>query len=153
MISKSVDYVKKLAKGELTFSIDNKICNRQDELGDLNKSLVNLKTTLNDLIRDISHYTSNLKSNSEELNNMSESYSHTTSQINLLSLNASIEAARAGEAGRGFTVVADELLLFHRIPFSIQAAYHIFFFLKSYRSPYYAQFINGLFFDYAHITL
>lgn len=45
----------------------------------------------------------------EEIDVLSESIMNITSQTNLLALNAAIEAARAGEAGRGFSVVADEI--------------------------------------------
>jgi methyl-accepting chemotaxis protein len=45
----------------------------------------------------------------EQVNTLTEEILSISSQTNLLALNASIEAARAGEAGRGFSVVADEI--------------------------------------------
>ena len=45
----------------------------------------------------------------KQISVLSESIIHIISQTNLLSLNATIEAARAGQAGKGFTVVADEI--------------------------------------------
>lgn len=52
---------------------------------------------------------SNLSTKSNEIGKVVEFINGITEEINLLSLNASIEAARAGDAGRGFTVVANEV--------------------------------------------
>ncbi len=45
----------------------------------------------------------------QKIGNSSKLISGIAAQTNLLALNSSIEAARAGEAGRGFSVVADEI--------------------------------------------
>ncbi len=58
---------------------------------------------------DVNKVIINTNESAEKIENASKMIKSIAEQTNLLALNAAIEAARAGEAGRGFSIVADEI--------------------------------------------
>jgi methyl-accepting chemotaxis protein len=64
---------------------------------------------LEEIVHALNETFAELTKTIEETNTFTGTIKQISGQTNLLALNASIEAARAGEAGRGFSVVAEEI--------------------------------------------
>lgn len=116
-ISEGVDDVNKLAREienieELANNM-NKLSSKTNNLSKEGLTHMNILTErteeANKSSIDMAEAMGDMNKVTAEIGIITDAINGISAQTNLLALNAAIEAARAGEAGRGFSVVADEI--------------------------------------------
>lgn len=99
-INENVQHCVDMSKQAFEVSAGN-----ESSLRDSSARIQELKSSLDTALQNVG----SLDGMARSIDNISGTIQGISEQTNLLALNAAIEAARAGEAGRGFSVVADEV--------------------------------------------
>ena len=99
-VTSNVEEINQLAENTMQRSKEGVVCIRE-----LGVCIQNVNEIQERTGQDVKLLTER----SNEIGSISQTIQGIAEQTNLLALNASIEAARAGEAGRGFSVVAEEI--------------------------------------------
>ena len=80
-IKKSISIMGKVAEGDLTVWVDDKMLKRKDEIGDLSRVTVKLKDTLKGILKEISQNSASLLEASRALGNAADTTNGTMNEV------------------------------------------------------------------------
>ncbi|MEM4371144.1 MAG: methyl-accepting chemotaxis protein, partial [Candidatus Nitrosocaldus sp.] len=92
-----------------TSNITDNLAKSSAESADHARQVLAEVTKINEVVKSFNSINMEVREKFKAINNIVKFIDKVADRTNLLALNAAIEAARAGEAGRGFTVVAEEV--------------------------------------------